>query len=390
MSQTLAIHGRQPALGRAELESLYGATALLPLGDVGSLIDLPADQIDFNRLGGSLKLARVLNTIDSVHWPDIEDYLAKTIPEHLQYVPEGKLKLGLSVYGLSVSADRLNASGLKLKKVIKAAGRSVRLIPNKQPELNSASVLNNKLTGPNGWELLLVKDGSKTWLAQTVHVQDIDAYAARDQARPKRDARVGMLPPKLAQIIINLANPPEGGKVLDPFCGTGVIAQEALIMKFDALGSDIDERMVEYAWANMDWLCHHFPVNGTAVGFRVGDATSYQWTEGFDAIACETYLGRPFSATPKPAVLKEVMQDVDTIHRKFLKNVATQTRPGFRMCIAVPAWKTGRGFQHLKTLDSLEELGYTRVSFVHAGAEDLIYHREGQIVGRELVTLIRK
>jgi hypothetical protein len=36
-------------------------------------------------------------------------------------------------------------------------------------------------------------------------VQDIDAYAERDFERPMRDAFVGMLPPKLAQIMLNLA-----------------------------------------------------------------------------------------------------------------------------------------------------------------------------------------
>jgi tRNA (guanine10-N2)-dimethyltransferase len=384
MIQSIAINGRQPGLGRAELESLYGADNLRPIGDVATGLDLPVDQIKFVRLGGTIKLARVLTSIDSVHWPDIESYLAKTIPEHLQYVPEGKLKFGLSVYGLGVSRDRLNATGLSLKKVIKAAGRSVRLVPNKEVELNSASVLHNQLTGPTGWELLLIKDGSQTWLAQTVHVQDIDAYAARDQARPKRDARVGMLPPKLAQIIVNLAKPGAGETVLDPFCGTGVILQEALLMGRYAYGTDLEPRMIDYTRENLEWL-----IGPAKQKLAVGDATSYQW-EDFDVIAAETYLGRPFSALPSPTVLDEVRRDVDTIHRKFLKNVAAQTATGFRMCIAVPAWKTKTGFQHLKTLDSLEELGYTRLSFVHVGQEDLIYHRDNQIVGRELVTLIRK
>ena len=391
MSQTLCIHGRQPALGRAELESLYGAGALQPLGDVASLLDVPAADVAFDRLGGTIKLARVLTSIDSVHWPDIETYLAKTIPDHLQYVPEGKLKVGLSVYGLSVSVDRLNATGLSLKKVIKAAGRSVRIIPNKELELNSASVLNNKLTGLSGWELLLVNDGSKTWLAQTYRVQDIDAYAARDQARPKRDARVGMLPPKLAQIIINLAQPEDGATVLDPFCGTGVILQEALLMGFDAYGTDLGPRMVEYSQANLKWLAESSQFISTNRYFLdEGDAAGTEWSHDFGAIAAETYLGRPFSALPKPDILNEVQRDVDYIHRKFLKNVARQTKPGFRMCIAVPAWKTAHGFQHLKTLDSLEELGYTRMSFVHARNDELVYHRENQIVARELVTLIRK
>jgi tRNA G10 N-methylase Trm11 len=122
----------------------------------------------------------------------------------------------------------------------------------------------------------------------------------------------------------------------------------------------------------------------------VADATNHQWNADFNAIACETYLGRPFSAEPKPEVLDEVMNDVDTIHRKFLQNVARQTDVGFRMCIAVPAWNTTTGFKHLKVLDSLEELGYNRVKFAHVRTRDLIYYRDKQVVGRELVTLIRK
>ena len=84
------------------------------------------------------------------------------------------------------------------------------------------------------------------------------------------------------------------------------------------------------------------------------------------------------------------MQDVNHIHKKFLQNVASQTQPGFRMCIAVPAWSVRGEFKHLKTLDILDELGYNRIEFVHARSEDLIYHREGQVVARELVVLTRK
>ena len=89
-------------------------------------------------------------------------------------------------------------------------------------------------------------------------------------------------------------------------------------------------------------------------------------------------------------MLADVMSDVNTIHKKFLKNVANQTKPGFRMCIAVPAWSDGKQFWHLDTLYHREELGYTRAVVVHAPKENLVYHREGQIVGRELVVLIRK
>lgn len=406
MAQCVLVLGRQPALGRAEVESLFGVNKITRLGPQAVVIDMPPTEVPFNRLGGSTRLAKLLTYLPYTDWNQIEQYIATELPKHTCCLPEGKVKIGFSVYGLRVNVRRLNASGLTFKKAVREGGRSVRVVPNKELELNTAQVLHNQLTGPTGMELLLIRDGDRTALAQTVQVQDIEAYAARDQARPARDARVGMLPPKLAQIIVNCAvadaNWLYGPVILDPFCGTGVVLQEAILMGFDVYGTDIEPRMIDYTDKNLMWLLD-FPTMPTSrpkstlndknwryFNREIGDATSHRWSPMGDFIACETYLGRPFSSEPKPEVLREVMQDVDTIHRKFLQNVARQTKPGFRMCIAVPAWFTKSGIKHLKVLENLDDLGYTRMSFVHADTRDLIYHRENQVVGRELVTLIRK
>ncbi len=398
MFESICILGRQKGLSLAELESLFGAQAVKPISDSAAFLNKHPDDIPFTRLGGTLKLAKTLTELPYTDWKTLENYLTQNVPKHLKHLPEGKAKFGISTYGLSVSPKAINATGLKVKKAAREVGRTMRVIPNEASELNSAQVLRNKLTAELGMELLCIKNGNKTILAQTVQVQDIDAYAARDQARPARDARVGMLPPKLAQIIINLSNPLNDGIVLDPFCGTGVILQEALLMGLQVIGSDIDLRMVQYTKKNLDWLIqqplydlHYENLKelsaNDATDIIISDLTQNSLTKL--CVAAETYLGRPFSTEPHPDKLREVIQDVDTIHKKFLQNVARQTVSGFRMCIAVPAWHTRNGIKHLPVLDRLTDMGYTRMSFVHASNDELIYHREGQIVGRELVTLIR-
>jgi hypothetical protein len=203
--------GRQPKLGMAELESLYGATHLRPLNGA-ALLDISTQEINFKRLGGTVKIAQVLTVLPNTNWQDILQYLTDKIPDHMQYQPSGKFTLGLSVYGLPVNLQEQNKGLMAVKRVIRSTGKSVRIVPNKTAALNSAQVLHNKLTTRGAWELILLRDGPKTILAQTIFVQDIDAYAARDQARPARDARVGMLPPKLAQIMVNLANPSKGAQ----------------------------------------------------------------------------------------------------------------------------------------------------------------------------------
>jgi len=53
----------------------------------------------------------------------------------------------------------------------------------------------------------------------------------------------------------------------------------------------------------------------------------------------------------------------------------------------VPAWFVGQDAKHLPVIGTLGELGFKRVAFEHALDQDLIYHREDQIVGRELLVL---
>ncbi len=395
MFQSVCILGRQPALGLAELESLYGADTVTPLLPYAAGVSLEPSDIEFKRLGGSTRLARVLTVIPSTNWKVIEKYLIKEVPKHLQYLPEGKLQLGLSVYGLEISVGKLGATGLTLKKVIRTAGRSVRLVPNNELELNTAQVLHNKLTGKTGWELLLIKHGSETILAQTTAVQDIDSYTLRDRGRPKRDARVGMLPPKLAQTIINLATssrtPSPDLTVLDPFCGTGVVLQEATLMGFAAAGTDLEQRMIDYSRQNIDWLGETFAVSLTVNLLEAGDATTHQWTNPLDAVAAETYLGRPFTAQPTRELVEQTVSEVNLILKKFLRNIQPQLASGTRLCLAVPAWQLRpHEFRHLPLVDSLEEMGYNREKFEHVLDSELLYYREDQVVARQLLVLTRK
>lgn len=399
MSQSIAILGRQPALGLAELESLYGADHVQPIGrdSVAALLDIESTTIPFQRMGGVIKLATVLTRFETSDWQKLERHLKQMIGSHMQYVPEGKFKLGLSVYGLDVTIGRLNATGLTLKKAIRNASnneRSVRIVPNKELELNSAQVQHNGLTTPTGWELLLVRDGNSTVVGLTTNIQDIDAYAARDQGRPKRDARVGMLPPKLAQTIINLAaadSIPANHVVLDPFCGTGVVLQEALLMGFGIYGTDIEPRMVDYSGQNLEWLEHSHELLNPIHKLEVGDALQHQWNPAPSIVACEGYLGQPFVTFPGPEKIADVRNTCNLIFKKFLQNIHDQLQPGSRLCVAVPAWQERSGkFVHLPALDHLEEMGYNRVSFKYVSHEDLVYARADQIVGRELLVIIRQ
>lgn len=386
---TICILGRQPAIGLAELEAVYGASAIRVVSDTIAVVDA---EVDFARFGSLIKTAKLLTPLPGTNPQKGIDYCRRAMPEHLGYLPEGKLKLGVSLYGLQMPVHKLNANVLSLKKVVKNTGRSVRVVPNTDLALSSAQTLHNQLTSDLGMELILVRDGDQMLLGQVTAVQDINDYTRRDRGRPKRDARVGMLPPKLAQIIINLAvgQADKPITILDPFCGTGVIPQEALLQNYDVIGTDLEPRMVAYTEENLAWLRQHYSTITAEQTLEVGDATSHKWPETIHYVAFEGFLGTPFSAEPSVEKLRETIHDANTIMRKFLKNIAPQLAPGARLCVGAPAWFVRGKTHHLPALDDLKNLGYNRIDFEHARREDLIYHREDQIVGRELVVLVKE
>lgn len=396
---TLCILGRQPALGLAELESLYGPTKLIVASSNAVVVKESLEPASLDRLGGTLKLARIVAVLDAVAWPKVASYLRSDLPFVVNFAGEGKLQLGLSTYGFPITPQKLMASGLELKKILKkATNRSVRLVSSKDAlHLSTPQVIHNNLDR-SGYEIVVLRSGNKTIIARTIAEQDIEAYAKRDQLRPKRDARVGMLPPKLAQIIVNLAsNGLQTSKdttqlrVLDPFCGTGVVLQEALLMSYKATGSDLEARMISYTKGNLEWLAETFKVDTSDIPLTVGDATSLTWPEPFDLVASETYLGQPMTQLPPPEKLDTIVRTCNVIIQQFLRNIGGQIPSGTRLCLAIPAWnKSINQFKHLPLLDHLEQLGYNRVSFVHSSNTDLIYFRENQIVARQLVVITRK
>ena len=57
--------------------------------------------------------------------------------------------------------------------------------------------------------------------------------------------------PKFARALVNLTRVDRGGRLLDPFCGTGAVVAEAALCGCEAIGTDISERMVEGAGENL-------------------------------------------------------------------------------------------------------------------------------------------
>jgi tRNA G10 N-methylase Trm11 len=366
--------------------------------------ELPDGFID--HLGGTERIAHVLAAQSDI-------FSVASITETLALAPNTKLKIGVS--SLGTSPEYARRVGHDIKDSLRNEGHRVRvIIPKKgQQRLNSASVLFNRLTTLPHRELTVIKDDEHYLLSQTIQVQDITKYELRDTMRPARDAKVGMLPPKLAQMMLNFAlshlSSPKSTPtptVYDPFCGIGTILQESWLMGFQSTGSDSSERMVRATQKNLDWLAEHFPADSTIYPkVLVQDATRKLPTTHdslftrFDAIVTEPFLGNPISAPLPENEVGRRVEDLGNLYHQMLKNAHSALSKDGAICMALPAWKAARQSVnwHLfpdAFLDDVEAIGYHRNQLIPAQLhlvfpasprQTLLYARPDANVGRELI-----
>jgi len=394
-SMHIAILGRQTALGIAELERVFGGKFITPLSPQS--IRIGSENFEIQRFGGVLKAGKIISELPNSDWHQVSQKIVQYYTSEWSSF-EGKITLGISAYNFNIDAREVQKTGVILKQKLKKSDVSLRLVPNLEPALSTATSHHNKLgLSANKVELIIVRtNDNKVIIAESTGSQNITAYAKRDQERPKRDAFVGMLPPKLAQIMINLAmrnNSRKGSQykptILDPFCGTGVILQEAVLMGYSAYGTDLSEKMVSYSCDNLNWLSDNHRIK---YDYKVskGDAMNMKWQQPIDAVVSETYLGQPFSAPPSPSKLTEVVKNCDHIITEFLINLRSQIESGTPVCIAIPAWRDNSGhFTHLPLVATIARYGYKPHEFTNISQNDLLYYRENQVVARELLVLTK-
>ncbi len=389
----ICVLGRQPGLSIAELEAAIGPDSIKSICSDCAIVNKDPADLSQRELGGVIKIAEVVFTIPSVQWGKIFAASVTEITNYMTGIAEQtgkKVALGLSTYGQFASPKKTSTLAFTIKKRLNEKGHSVNIVLGEDTDVSSASVIHSGLLGKGGAEFILVAGEKETYMAKTISVQDIESYSKRDLKRPKRDTVVGMLPPKLAQMMLNLAKVTPGSTVLDPFCGTGVVLMEAALKHAKIVGSDIEQKMIDYTKGNLEWLSKEYGVDTRKAELIRADATTHKWKNHFDCLVSETYLGPPLAYQPKEEVLNGAVKECNLIVTKFLTNLRQQLKPEIRCCIAVPAWATPEGLMHLPVIEQLDRLGYGRVKFLHTTNDQLIYRRPDQIVARELLVLTLK
>lgn len=412
MPSYAAFIGHQPHLSLAELAATVPGFVLTSCIERSVVIfeskmELGPGFLDM--LGGTVVLAQQIE--GKFDLDGIPDLLA----EQTREVPT---KVTFSLRAAGTDRNKVRDLFRLCKKRLKKAGKSSRYVGNERDAAPSI-VLRTQglLNGKEGCELCMVQVDEKTlWVGRSVAAQDVNGYTKRDMEKPVRDTTTGLLPPKLAQILLNFgvwlvsakaAPAPETKKgakapatiVYDPFCGTGVIPMESMLRGFSVLASDKSEPAVKGCSKNIEWVRKHYNITKQKLPASVWkqDATKPFETAQMKEtgiptlIVTETTLGPNLRARPTVKDAQKFRSEVEKLEIAFLQNAA-ETAPGAPIVCTFPVWFTSKGPVFLDRIwEALDKAGYQAVLppsvEMLQGRMSLLYRRPEQFVGREIVLL---
>lgn len=248
------ILGHNPLLSIAEVLSVFNYRPEIVACDRDFLI-LEADVFPSfypDDLGGIIKFGEVYeaaarDTLFSAATNVVKDFCT-------EHEIRDKLIYAVSVYGKEKKVQKELLLEIKNESAYFISGK--RRFLNKRTDKNPAEAfLNSEGIYEKGVDLMCCEKNGTFYLGVGLWSQNIDSYAYRDMKRPHRDSRNGMLPPKLAQSLLNLSRGEDGDEpVWDPFCGSGTVLMESLLQRRSCIGSDYSETMVKHSEANVGWL----------------------------------------------------------------------------------------------------------------------------------------
>ena len=180
--------------------------------------------------------------------------------------------------------------------------------------------------------------------------------------------------------MINLSGR-NSGTLYDPFCGSGTVLGEALIKGMNAIGSDLDPKAIEAAQKNTTWLQKQFKTTGDFHLFQK-DAQEIIVTDlpqTPDMIVSETHLGPPCNPKMTEGQIKQIQKELLPLYKNTFHNLRPLLKPKTPLVIAFPLHHVNRSPLPLPGLkEILKTAGYK----IH---DELIYHRQKQIVGRQII-----
>ncbi len=365
------VSGKNWKLSLAELASYMNARCIVfevsefsrSFFTIKTQTELNASIID--DLGGILKIAQTASFIPTEHVTaaflkenkEVKkqlkfDFPLDVLADKMPRAVSGKSVFGVSVYWVdptfrSAARGAQRYVGSALKGELKEQGKKARFMgfprDRENPQLTPVEVLKQGLIETNA-EILLCIGKRETSIGVTKAVHNPFEFQKRDIDKPVQRKIFG-ISPRIAKIMINLAQCTPGKVFLDPFCGVGNILQEALLAKAKVIGVDINRWCVDASKRNLEWVTREYSLGDVDYVVVQGDARNLRQKipDEIDCIATEPDLGpalREISTTP---YAEKILENLRPLFEGFLSQAHEVLRKGGFLVLVTPYIKTRSG-----------------------------------------------
>lgn len=346
---------------------------------------------NFWKLGWSIKCVEIISEIKNSKYL-LSDSI-KIIEKNNQKV-SGKFCFAIADYWLW---QNIFTYWIQIKKELKKDWiNNIRFVNKENNNINAAVFKKEKLV--NEWiEINYIKIQEKVFIWKTIAYQDVDNYSRRDYWK-SRDMQIWMLPPKLAQIMINLTWN-ETNQIYDPFCWLGTVLIEAINSWYQHIyWSDINPNMTKATGKNLSLYldkninCKIFEQDAS----RIWKLDFLKWNN--ISIVTEWYLG---SIMTKWHVTLEKIQEerkeILSIYKWFFNDLSRMNYK-WQIVISFPFWHLKWKYYYFEEIYELirnswftaKKLLPENLEFKESKYWSLLYHRPSQQVWREIFCLFKK
>ncbi len=274
------------------------------------------ERFDIQEFGGVMHLGEI--TLEG----NREEF--KTYLNENEVVPSDKFSYAL--YGNQDSEMLKEKFKQRHKKAMQKYGRQSIKFQDGHKEKNPKA----------DFYLFIYEENNIVYLGIATQSYDFTQSKKRDMQKPIRREALA-ISPRLSKILINLSGAKPHDKLLDPFCGIGVILAEALIKKINVYGIDKNKDAIYGAKINLKWITEEYKIQ-TKYTLENSDSRKAPDLQ-FSAIATETPLGKILIKKPSDNQATQMIQNFEAYIIPILKRLAKVKKPLGKIAITFPVIK---------------------------------------------------
>ncbi len=324
----ILVLGRDHELSRVEVDTLLESKNIdfKVVESMKNILVINTKDLDpkiIDEFGGVVKIAQVISNTDRTDL--VEENLEKA---NLYNGTKNKIEYYIDAYNTDLTSF--------VEDYLKDYFRSIKLKALYKREAEPSKLINKNIL-ENGVEIVIFKN----LIGKTIAVSNVLEFKKRDLARPEVDY-MKVISIRLAKILVNISNVKKDGLLLDSFCGSATVLQEALLKGINVIGIDSDPGSMAQAKNNLEWLAKEYKIKNSfkLINLDCRKLATVIKEKSIDGVVTEPYMGPFIRKLPTTEEAKNLVLELTSLYDSLLANLKKVIKNGGRVVIIVPKLRT--------------------------------------------------